>query len=242
VSTERSVLEVRGVRVDVVRKNIANLHLGVYPPDGHVRVSAPLAVSDEAVRLAVIAKLAWIRRQRVGFVRQPRQTPREAVAGESHYYLGRRYRLKVVATDKRPQVLLRTKTILELHVPPNASESQRLQVLDRWYREQLREVASPLIAKWESILGVSPSYFGIKRMKTKWGSCNHESKRVWINSELAKKPLECLDYIIAHELVHLLIPRHGDRFVEQMDNVMPNWRSRREFLNDSPLAHEEWNS
>jgi len=240
VSTERSVLEVRGMRVDVVRKDIANLHLGVYPPDGHVRVSAPLTVSDEAVRLAVIGKLAWIRRQREGFERQPRQTEREAVTGESHYFLGRRYRLKVVASDGRPHVLLRTKTILELHISPDATETQRLQVLDRWYRDQLRAAAAPLIAIWEAELGVQASRWGIKRMKTKWGSCNHESRSIWINSELAKKPLECLEYIVAHELVHLLIPRHGDAFGQLMDRVMPNWRLRREILNRSPLAHEEW--
>jgi len=240
VSTERKVLEVRGVLVDVVRKDIANLHLGVYPPDGHVRVSAPLTVSDEAIRLAVIGKLAWIRRKREDFERQPRQAEREAVTGESHYFFGRRYRLRVVASNGRPHVVLRSKTILELHVSPEATKTQRLRSLDRWYRDQLRVAAAPIIAKLEAELGVQASRWGIKRMKTKWGSCNLESKSIWINSELAKKPVECLEYLVAHELVHLLVPLHGDTFGQRMDRIIPNWRILRETLNREPLAYEYW--
>ena len=240
MSTERSHLTVRGLKVEVLRKDIANLHLGVYPPEGRVRVSAPLAVSDEAVRLAVIGKLAWIRRQRDRFVSQPRQAIREAVTGESHYVFGQRYRLRVIPSAERPKVVLRTKTIMELHVSAGATTDERLAVLDRWYRSQLRAAMAPLTAAWELELGVTASLWGVKRMKTKWGSCNPASKSIWVNSELAKKPLECLEYIVVHELVHLLVPRHGDAFGHQMDRILPSWRPRRDLLNSSPLAHEEW--
>lgn len=226
--------------VEVVRKDIKNLHLGVYPPNGRVRVAAPLAVSDDAIRLAVIGKLAWIRRQREKFENQPRQTAREAVSGESHYVFGRRYRLSIVKTTGRPEVLLRTKTKMELHVPARATKAERLAVLDRWYREQLRSAAGPLLEEWQASLGARLEFWGVKRMKTKWGSCNHQSKRIWLNAELAKKPLACLEYIVVHELVHLLEPSHGDRFITRMDEHLPDWRERRDLLKSSPLANETW--
>ena len=226
--------------VEVVRKDIKNLHLGVYPPNGRVRVAAPLAVSDDAIRLAVIGKLAWIRRQREKFENQPRQTAREAVSGESHYVFGRRYRLSIMKTTGRPEVLLRTKTKMELHVPARATKAERLAVLDRWYREQLRSAAGPLLEEWQASLGARLEFWGVKRMKTKWGSCNHQSKRIWLNAELAKKPLACLEYIVVHELVHLLEPSHGDRFITRMDEHLPDWRERRDLLKSSPLANETW--
>lgn len=226
--------------MEVVRKDIKNLHLGVYPPNGRVRVAAPLAVSDDAIRLAVIGKLAWIRRQREKFENQPRQTAREAVSGESHYLFGRRYRLSIMKTTGRPEVLLRTKTKMELHVPARATKAERLAVLDRWYREQLRSSAGPLLEEWQDFIGVRLEFWGVKRMKTKWGSCNHQTKRIWLNAELAKKPLACVEYIVVHELVHLLEPSHGDRFVALMDEHLPDWRQRRVLLNSSPLAHDSW--
>jgi predicted metal-dependent hydrolase len=240
VSTEAKTIRIRNLTVEVVRKEIKNLHLGVYPPNGRVRVAAPLAVSDDAIRLAVIGKLAWIRRQRKKFENQPRQTAREAVSGESHYVFGRRYRLSIVKTAGRPEVLLRTKTKMELHVPTRATKAERLAVLDRWYREQLRSAAEPLLEEWQASLGVRLEFWGVKRMKTKWGSCNHQKMRVWLNAELAKKPLACLEYIIVHELVHILEPTHGDRFVSPMDEHLADWRQRQNLLNSCPLANEAW--
>lgn len=240
MSTESKTIRIRRLTVEVVRKDIKNLHLGVYPPNGRVRVAAPLAVSDDAIRLAVIGKLAWIRRQREKFENQPRQTAREAVSGESHYVFGRRYRLNLIDTTGRPQVVLRTKTKMELHVPRRTTKAERLAVLDRWYREQLRSAAGPLLEEWQDSLGVRLEFWGVKRMKTKWGSCNHQTSRVWLNAELAKKPLACLEYIVVHELVHLLEPTHGDRFVSLMDEHLPGWRQRRDLLNSSPLANETW--
>lgn len=240
MSTEHDVLAIRGLKVDVARKDIKNLHLGVYPPNGRVRVAAPLHVSDDAVRLAVIGKLAWIRRQREKFTKQLRQTEREAVTGESHYVFGRRYRLNVIEGEGRQQVVLRTKTKMELHIRPGATTEQRLAVLDRWYRSQLRQVLEPILAERQATIGVSPAFWGIKRMKTKWGACNHHDGRIWLNSELAKKPVGCIEYIVVHELVHLLEPTHNARFIELMDRFLPDWRSRRDQLNSSPLANETW--
>lgn len=240
MSTDPRTITVRGLKVDVVRKNIKNLHLGVYPPNGRVRIAVPLAVSDDAIRLAVIGKFGWIRRQREKFTGQPRQTKRDMVNGESHYVFGRRYRLSLVVSKGRPRILLKTKTKMELHVPARTSAATRRSVLDRWYREEIRAAAGPLLEQWQEKLGVRLSFWGVKRMKTKWGSCNHRTKRVWVNLELAKKPLECVEYIVVHELVHLLEPNHGNRFISLMDKHLPDWRQRRRLLDSSPLAHESW--
>lgn len=240
MSTDPRTITVRGLKVEVVRKNIKNLHLGVYPPNGRVRIAVPLAVSDDAIRLAVIGKFGWIRRQREKFTGQPRQTKRDMVNGESHYVFGRRYRLSLVMSKGRPRILLKTKTKMELHVPARTSAATRRSVLDRWYREEIRAAAGPLLEQWQEKLGVRLSFWGVKRMKTKWGSCNHRTKRVWVNLELAKKPLECVEYIVVHELVHLLEPNHGNRFISLMDKHLPDWRQRRRLLDSSPLAHESW--
>ena len=240
-STSRSTLTVGGINVEVVRKDIKNLHLGVYPPDGRVRIAVPLHIDDEAARLAVVNKLSWLKKQIVAFSRQPRLSDPEAVSGESWYVFGQRYRLIVIATQGKPEVRKPTKSRLELHVPVRCKKEVRLAVLDRWYRKQLREAAEPLLAQWESKIGVKAEFWGVKRMKTKWGSCNHETSRVWLNSELAKKPIECLEYIVVHELIHLREPSHDENFVKLMDKYLPNWQSLRDILNSTPLAHEDWN-
>jgi hypothetical protein len=233
-------MQVQGIPVEVVRKDIKNLHLGVYPPHGRVRVAAPLRLDDEAVRLAVISRLAWIRRQQKGFDQQDRQSEREMVTGESHYVQGRRYRLDVIERDGPPAVRLRNNTILELRVRPGASREQREAVLHRWYRRRLREQIPPLIAKWEPEIGVTVADWGIKKMKTRWGTCTIKARRIWLNLELAKKPAACLEYILVHEMVHLLERHHNDRFRNLMDKLMPQWRLHREELNRWPLAHEDW--
>lgn len=241
MTTERHHITVSGIEVEIVRKDIKNLHLGVYPPHGRVRVAAPLVISDEAVRLAVIDKLAWIKRQRTKFAEQPRQSQREMVNGESHYYLGRRYRLRVRESEGPARVALHGITTLDLFVRPGTTAEQREAVLLRWYREQLKALIPPILEKWQHEIGVSGVLWGIKKMKTKWGTCNTGAKRLWLNLELAKKPAHCLEYIIVHELVHLLEPSHNDRFSVLMDGFLPQWRSCREDLNSSVLGHEEWN-
>lgn len=240
MTTEPRQFTVGGIKVEVVRKDIKNLHLGVYPPRGRVRVAAPLVVSDEAVRLAVIDKLGWIKRQQGKFAEQPRQSQREMVSGESHYFLGQRYRLRVHEHYAPARVSLRGIASLDLFVRPGTSADQREAVLSRWHREQLKTLIPPLLEKWQPILGVLVADWGIKKMKTKWGSCNPASQRVWFNLELAKKPLQCLEYIVVHELVHLLERNHTERFTAVMDRHLPDWRTRRDVLNSSPLGHERW--
>ena len=240
MTIEAHTLIVSGVRVAVVRKAIKNLHLGVYPPDGRVRVAAPLAVSDAAVRVAVIGKLSWIKRQQAAFERQPRESEREMVSGESHYFLGRRYLLEVVDAAGANRVVLRNRRTLELHVQRGADAESRKQLLYRWYRERLRELVPPLLEKWEAAIGVEVAGWGIKKMKTKWGSCNAGARRLWLNLELAKKPPECIEYLIVHELVHLLVRHHDDRFNALMDRHLPKWRLVRQSLNVAPLANDSW--
>lgn len=241
VATESRSFQVRGIKVEVVRKDIKNLHLGVYPPMGRVRLAVPLVINDEAVRLAVIDKLGWIKRQKSKFAQQPRQSQREMVNGESHYFQGKRYRLRVHEVDAPARVAVRGIASLDLFVRPGASAAQREDVLTRWYREQLKARVPALLEKWQPILGVEASHWGVKKMKTKWGSCNTEAKRIWLNLELAKKPAICLEYIVVHELVHLLERRHSDRFTALMDEFLPNWRICRETLNGGMLGHEVWN-
>lgn len=240
MSIKPGQITVGGVQVQVFRKGIKNLHLGVYPPHGRVRVAAPLRVSDDAVRLAVIGKLGWIKRQRARFEAQPRQSAREMVSGESHYLLGRRYRLRVIKGDGVAKIARRSHSMLELHVRPESTVAQRQRVLQAWYRQQLRALIPPLLEKWQSVLGVRADEFGIKKMKTKWGTCNIEARRIWVNLELAKKPVACLEYIVVHELTHLLERNHNERFAAIMDRHLPTWRMSRKELNAEPLANEAW--
>ncbi len=240
VSIEIHQIIVNSIQVDVVRKDIKNLHLGVYPPHGRVRVAAPLTVSDDAVRLAVVGKLGWIKRQQAKFAAQPRQSRREMVSGESHYFLGQRYRLRIIEHPGAGRVLLLNKATLELHVRPKTTAEQREQVLQQWYREQLKQLIPPLLEKWQPVLGVESADWGVKKMKTKWGACNIKARRIWLNLELAKKPVPCLEYIVVHELMHLLERRHNERFMALMDQHLPNWRVYRDELNQAPLGHERW--
>ena len=240
MSTDRHRIEVGGITVEVVRKAIKNLHVGVYPPGGRVRVAAPRRLGDDAVRLAVLSRLGWIRRRRAEFQQQDRQSQREMVTGESHYFLGRRYLLEVVEEEAPPTVSLISNRRIRLGVRPGSDRDKRAAVLDRWYRSRIRDLIPALLSKWESIVGVRVDDLRIRRMKTRWGSCNVEARRIWLNSELAKKPPNCLEYILVHEIVHLLERRHTERFKELMDEVMPLWRAHRDELNRAPLAHEDW--
>ncbi len=240
MSTESHTIEVAGTTVEVVRKAIKNLHLGVYPPAGRVRVAVPHHVDDEAVRLAVVSKLGWIRRQQKAFAQQPRQSEREMVSGESHYVFGRRYRLRLTEEDRQPQVRIQGTTHLLLRVRPGTPPEKREEILANWYRRELRAQVANYLARWEPIVGVQTAEWGIKRMKTRWGTCNIEARRIWFNLELAKKPLECIEYIVVHELLHLIERHHNDRFLGLIDGLMPQWRLYRDELNRAPLAHEDW--
>ncbi|WP_028456298.1 M48 family metallopeptidase [Chitinilyticum litopenaei] len=240
MSSDRPRIVVAGISVAIDRKDIKNLHLGVYPPDGRVRVAAPLAVNDEAIRLAVIGKLGWIKRQRAKFQSQPRQSERRMVSGETHYVFGRPYRLRVLHLAGAQQITVDPRGRLLLNCSPEKSAEQRQVLLQEWYRARLRETAQPLLQEWSARLEVSPAFWGIRKMKTRWGSCNTGTGRIWLNLELAKKPLHCIEFIIVHELLHLQERHHNQRFMALMDQHLPNWRLLRDELNHGMLGAEKW--
>ena len=237
---ESYALDIRGISVEVIHKAIKNLHVGVYPPSGRVRVAAPLHLDDEVVRLAVISRLGWIRRKQAEFEQQERQSQREFVTGESHYFQGRRYRLKVIEYDGRSTVRLLNNRTIELRTRPGDSREAREAVMWHWYRCRLRDRLPALLAKWEQKVGVTVEDLRIRKMKTRWGTCNIEAKRIWLNLELVKKPVSCLEYIMVHEMVHLRERTHNERFRTLMDQLLPQWRLHRDVLNQAPLAHEAW--
>ena len=237
---DRYHIDIRGISVEVVRKEIKNFHISVHPQNGRVRVSAPLYFDDDTIRIAVISRLGWIRRKQEAFTKQDRQSQREFVTGESHYFAGRRYRLDVVEHDCPPKVWLPNNTKIALSVRPGSDRDTREAVVHRWYRQHLQTQLPPLLEKWEPKIGVSVNDVRIRKMKTLWGSCNVEAKRIWLNLELAKKPESCLVYILVHEMVHLLERQHNDRFHALMDRFLPQWQTSRDQLNRAPLAHENW--
>jgi predicted metal-dependent hydrolase len=239
MSIASGCLTVRGIDVDVVYKDIKNLHIGVYPPVGRVRVAAPRRLGEEYVRLAVIQRLPWITRQRKQLQNATRQSSREMVTGESHYVWGARHRLKVIQRPGRPHVELDGERLL-LYVPENTDIDARLKLLQDWQRAQLRAAIPALIETWEPSIGRSVPRWSIQRMKTKWGSCNRETGHIRFNLELAKKHPRCLEYIVVHEMTHLLERGHGERFTKLMDSFLPDWRSRRDDLNNAPLTDEQW--
>ncbi|MEO5624635.1 MAG: SprT family zinc-dependent metalloprotease [Dokdonella sp.] len=228
-------LNLADLTIEVDRKPIKHLHLGVYPPDGRVRVAAPERMTMDAVRLFAISKLPWIKRQRQKLLAQAREAPREYLERESHYVWGRRYLLNIVEADGRPSVELKHRK-LQLRVRAEVEQARYGEILDEWYRASLRAAVEPLLYKWEPLLNVKVKRLFVQRMRTKWGSCNSEAKHVRLNTELAKKPPECLEYILVHELVHLRFRTHGPRFVAMMDAVLPQWRDLREMLNQLPLT------
>lgn len=232
-------LQLGDMTADVVLKDIRNVHLSVYPPDGKVRVSAPLHMNMDTIRVFALSKLGWIRRQQAKLRAQERETPREYLNRESHYLWGRRYLLKVVERDTPPSVELKHGTVL-LGVRPGTDTDKRELILDEWYRSQLRKALPELLGKWEAVIGVKAGHVFVQRMKTRWGSCNPAAKSIRLNTDLAKKPGECLEYLVVHELVHLLEPTHNARFVALMDRFLPKWKACRAELNRLPVRHEAW--
>jgi predicted metal-dependent hydrolase len=233
-------IAVRNINVEVVKKNIKNIHLAVYPPNGRVRIAAPIGVNDETIKLYTISKLAWIKRQQRKFKQQDRQSERKYIQRESHYFLGKRYLLKVVEKNARPFVQIKNKTYLEIQVRPGATIEQKHNVINEWYRIQLKIMLPLLIDKWERKIGVAVEEWGIKQMKTKWGTCNTDKQKIWLNLELAKKPIHCIEYILVHEMVHLLERNHNDLFQAYMDKYLPNWRTLKDELNKLPVSHIDW--
>jgi predicted metal-dependent hydrolase len=232
-------IQLGDIPVEIVRRDIKNVHLSVHPPTGRVRVAAPLRMSLNTVRVYAISKLAWIKRQQTKLREQERETRREFIDRESHYFGGRRYLLKVIEVEKGPSVELAQGRML-LRVRPGTGTGRREEVVEQWLRAQLRDSVPPLIDKWERLMGVKVKQFFIQRMKTKWGSCNHRAASIRLNTDLARKPRECLEYIIVHEMAHLVEPTHNDHFATLMDHAMPKWKFYRDLLNQLPLRHENW--
>lgn len=235
----REVMHIGGVTVEVVRKDIKNVHLSVHPPEGRARIAAPPRVSLDTLRVFAISKLSWIRKQQERFSGQERETPREYLERESHFLWGRRYLLAVRESAGRAGVEVAGGRIV-LKARPGDGMDRRAEIMERWYREQVRQAAGELVAKWEKLMGVQVRRIFVRRMKTRWGSCNPRAGSIRLNTELAKKPRECLEYVIVHEMTHLLEPRHNGRFIELMDHFLPKWQSARELLNSLPVRHETW--
>ncbi|MFZ1809312.1 MAG: SprT family zinc-dependent metalloprotease [Cyclobacteriaceae bacterium] len=231
---------VSNIQVDVIKKDIKNMHLAVYPPNGKVRLATPMGVNDDTIRLFTISKLGWIKKQQRKFNEQHRQSSRKYVNRESHYFFGKRYLLKVIEEDRPSRVEIKGKARIELHVKPNSTIEQRHSIMSEWCREELKKVASTIFPKWEKKMGVSIDTWGIRQMKTKWGTCNQESKRIHLNLELSKKPIQCIEYIVVHELVHLFERNHNEQFKAYMDKYLPNWKSIRNDLNRLPVSHVDW--
>ena len=235
-----ATLTLGDVTVDVLQKDIKHLHLTVHPPDGRVRIAAPLRMKIDTIRVYAISKLAWIRQQQRKLRGQEREAPRDYVDRESHYVWGRRCLLKVVEADAAPAVELRHSR-MTLSVRTGASREQKQAVLAQWYRDQIKVALPALLAIWERRLAVKAERAFVQKMRTKWGSCNPAARNIRLNTDLAKKPPECLEYVLVHELVHLLEPTHNARFVALMDRHLPDWAHRRQVLNRLPVRHEDWN-
>lgn len=225
--------------IEVTRKNIKNVHLSVHPPNGRVSMSAPIDTRLDVARAYAISKLTWIRSQQEKLAKQLRETPREYIKRESHYLWGRRYLLNVIHTEGKQQVNIDHKRI-DLLVKPNTNLEKRAKILYEWQKKQLHLFASDMIAKWEPIMNVKVNAFFLQKMKTKWGSCNYKSGTIRLNTELVKKPKDLVEYVIVHELAHLLVPVHNNKFIGILDVHYPNWREARMELNDLPLGYVEW--
>ena len=232
-------IELGDIHIAVTRKAVRNAHLSVHPPEGRVTLVAPTNTRLEVARAYAISKLGWIRSQQSKLQQQDRETPRKFIKRESHYLWGRRYLLNVEEKEARPNIKLDHKRIT-LRVRPDSSPEKRAQVMHEWHKRLLHEAVPPLIQRWESKLGVTVNRYYLQRMKTKWGSCNHRAGNIRLNTELVKKPRDLLEYIIVHEMVHLIEPTHNERFITLLDQHYPVWREARNELNALPLAAEVW--
>jgi hypothetical protein len=228
------------ITVEIRKKNIKNLHLRVHPPEGSVRISAPSSMDLNTIRGFAVSKLGWIKKHQARLKKQVREVSKEFISKENHTYLGKRYLLNVIELNQAPKVILKHET-MELYIRPNTGVEKRMAILDDWYRQRLNELIPGLISKHEAKMKVKVSEFGVKKMKTRWGSCNVKVKRIWLNLELAKRSIECIEYLVVHEMAHLLERKHNERFTAFMDTFLPGWRFVKAELNKRPLCHEAWN-
>lgn len=232
-------IQIGEVTILITRKDIRNVHLSVYPPDGRVTLVAPSATRLDVARAYAVSKLGWIREQRNKLEQQARETPRQFIERESHYLWGRRFLMSVIERDNKPLVSIDHKRIT-LSVRPGSDQTRRKQIIHEWHKSLLHEVVPPLIRKWERKMKVDVARYFLQRMKTKWGSCNHQLGHIRLNTELVKKPKDLLEYVIVHEMVHLIEPTHNDRFVAILAKHYPTWLEARAELNELPLTAEVW--
>lgn len=227
-----TTITISDISVEVEWKAIKNVHLTVYPPDARIHVSAPFTMTEDAVRLFLITKLPWIRLRISQILEQHRQTPREYVSGENHYYKGQRYRLKVFYDNIPLKVYVQGNEYIVLHVRENSTWERRTEILKEWYRAELKNLLPALIAKWEEVLDVRVNKWEVKQMKTLWGSCNHRTRNIIFNLELIKKPQHCIEYIVVHELLHIRVRLHNEEFTTLLNRHFPNWKQLKEELNE----------
>jgi predicted metal-dependent hydrolase len=232
-------IQLGDIEVAVTRKDVKNVHLSVHPPDGRVTLVAPPTTRTEVARAYAVSKLGWIRAQQAKLREQAREAPRLFVTRESHYLWGKRYLLSVVEHDEKPQVTVDHRRIT-LHVRPGSSLDKRHAVMHEWHKALLHDAVPPLIETWEPRLGVTVEGYFLQRMKTRWGGCNARSGTIRLNTELVKKPKDLLEYVVVHEMLHLIEPTHSERYVGLLDQHYPSWREARAELNELPLAAEEW--
>lgn len=220
------------IEIEVTKKNIKNIRLSVHPPNGEVKVSVPKRMKDESIRLFVLSRLSWINKQRLRFENQEKIPAMEYISGENHYYFGQRYLLNVIyGSTNKSKVKIRNDGYIDLHVKIGSNKEKKEKAIKEWYRKRLKDSIPPIIEKWEKRMNLIVNDWGVKQMKTRWGTCNINAKRIWINLELAKKPPHCLEYIVVHEMAHLIEPRHGERFKAIMDQYYPEWRNIKAELN-----------
>ena len=239
MNTNFNTINLGDISINVIHKDIKNVHLSVHPPQGRVTISAPLQMDLETIRLFSISKLGWIRKQQSKLKNQKRETPREYITRESHYYLGQRYLLKVIEQKAKPKVVLKHNAI-ELYIRKGTSITKKEEILQGWYRQQLKKLALQYVTKLEKKINIKVDQINIRKMKTKWGTCNPNAKRIWLNTELAKKPIESIEYILVHEMVHLIERKHNEKFTACMNKFLPKWKHIRKELNRAPLGHVEW--
>ncbi len=233
--TEPTQIQVLDVQIDVVKKDIKNLHLAVYPPTGRVRIAAPQTLSDEAIRLFAITKLRWIKKHQKNFYEQLRELPREYISGESHYFDGRRYLLNVIERYGKHEIKIRNRKYLDLYVQPGTTREGKARVFNEFYRQHLKTVIPEILEKWEQKTKLKVQKWTVKKMQTQWGSCNIEKRHILLNLELAKKPRHCLEYVLVHEMTHFLVRHHNEQFQAHLDRFYPNWRAVKRELNMLPL-------
>lgn len=235
MNTKKDTLSISDIKIDITRKKIKNIHLGVYPPYGEIRISAPINTTEDVIKLFAISKLPWIKKNVKKIKDQERENIRKYVGMESHYFKGKRYLLDVIFTESKNRLEFDEFKGFKLYVKEDTTQEHKRKIMKEWYRKELKKELPILIEKWEDIMGVKSSAFGVKQMKTKWGTCNVDTKKIWLNLELIKKPPHCLEYVIVHELVHLLERSHNQRFIAYMDKFMPKWKIYQDELNNLPI-------